>query len=171
MAFVVNSFPLIHIWSSELDQYWFRYWLVACPAPSQCLNQHSLIVKWTIRNKHKTEQTWNVNRIIQIFIRENAFQNVCGMTAILFRKRWFKCIRSFNHNAVHISVMCKNLVYWYHTYLWCRGCRGCILIVLIRLRFQKAKVFSSWHTTKYQSIEFICSFVYVSEIWPMDHVE
>ena len=51
----------------ELDRQWFRQWLVACSAPSHCLNQYLIIVNWTPANL-------NLNRII--FIQENAFENV-----------------------------------------------------------------------------------------------
>ena len=40
-----------HICISELGQHWFKYWLVACSAPSHYLNQWRLIVNWTLRNK------------------------------------------------------------------------------------------------------------------------
>ena len=44
----------------------------ACSAPSHYLNQCSLIVNWTPRNKLQ----WNLNQNPIIFIQENAFENV-----------------------------------------------------------------------------------------------
>ena len=44
------------------------------------LNQHWIIVNWTIRNKLQ----WNFNQSTKRFIHKNAFENtVCGMAAIL----------------------------------------------------------------------------------------
>ena len=40
-----------HICVRELGQHWLRQWLVACSAPSHCLNQCWLIVNWTPGNK------------------------------------------------------------------------------------------------------------------------
>ena len=49
---LVNSFPLVpHICVNELGRHWFRQWLVACLAPSHCLNQYCRIVNWTLGNK------------------------------------------------------------------------------------------------------------------------
>ena len=53
--------------------------------PTHYLNQCSLIVHRTLRNKLQ----WNLNRNSKIFIEENAFESiVCEMVAILFRGRW-----------------------------------------------------------------------------------
>ena len=38
-----------YICVNELGQHWFRKWLGACSAPSHYLNQHGLIVNWTLR--------------------------------------------------------------------------------------------------------------------------
>ena len=66
---------------------WFRLWLVAWPAPSHYLNQWWKIVDWTLRNK----LPWNFNRNSNIFIQENAFENVvCKMASILSRPQWVK---------------------------------------------------------------------------------
>ena len=55
----VNSpTPLVpHICVSESVQHWFRWWLVAYPAPSHYLKQCWFIVNWTLRNKLH----WNFN--------------------------------------------------------------------------------------------------------------
>ena len=56
-------------------------------APSHYLYQWCLIINW---NKLQ----WNLNQNTQIFIQENAFENVvCIMAAILFRAQWVKCDR------------------------------------------------------------------------------
>ena len=52
--------PLMpHICISEVGHHWFRQWLVACSAPSHCLNQCWLIINWALRNKLH----WNSNKI------------------------------------------------------------------------------------------------------------
>ena len=56
-----------------------------CAAPRHYLNQHWLIVNWTVRNKYRC----NLNQNKNIFIQENAFENiVCEMTAILSRPQY-----------------------------------------------------------------------------------
>ena len=49
----------------ETNQWWFRQWLVALPAPSHCLNHFWGIVNWTLRNILQ----WNFNRNWNIFIQ------------------------------------------------------------------------------------------------------
>ena len=59
--------PLVpHICVSKLGQHWFRQWLVACSAPSHCLDQCWLIVNWTLRNK----RYWNSIRNTKGFFHE-----------------------------------------------------------------------------------------------------
>ena len=63
----LTHIPLVpHICVGELGQHWFRYMyrLVACSAPSHCLNHCWLIVNWTPGNKFQ----WNLNRNYTIFI-------------------------------------------------------------------------------------------------------
>ena len=68
-----NSSPLVpHICVSELDQHWFRLWLVACSAPSHYLNQNWLMVNYSSGNKFRWNSNWNS----RIFINENAFEIV-----------------------------------------------------------------------------------------------
>ena len=99
--------PLVpHICVSELGQHWFRWWLVACSAPSHYPNQCSLIVNWTLRNKLH----WNSNRNCNILIDRNAFENaVCKMATILSRGIW-----------VNIITWVYPLVcgYYYITWIW-----------------------------------------------------
>ena len=66
-----------HICIINLSYHWFGQWLVAWLAQSHILNQCRLIVYWTFRNKFQKKLT--------IFIQRNAFENVCKMSAILFR--------------------------------------------------------------------------------------
>ena len=81
----LTHLPLVqHICVSQSGQHCFRLWLVAYSAPSHCLNQCSIIVNWTPRNKIK----WNINQNTKIFIHENASETiVCEMAAILSRGR------------------------------------------------------------------------------------
>ena len=54
-------------------------------APSHYLNQCSLMVNWTPRNKLQ----WNLNHNTKLSIQENAFKNVVyEISAILSRGRW-----------------------------------------------------------------------------------
>ena len=56
-------------------------------APSHYLNQCWNIVNWTLRNTLQ----WSFNRNSNIFIQENALQNVvCKMASILSRPQWVK---------------------------------------------------------------------------------
>ena len=48
---ILNVLLVPHIYVSGLDQHWFRYWLVACSAPSHYLKQCCLIFNETLRNK------------------------------------------------------------------------------------------------------------------------
>ena len=61
-----------HICVIELGQQWFRWWLVACSAPSHYLNQCWLIVNWALRNKVQL----NSNQNTKFLIHKNAFGNV-----------------------------------------------------------------------------------------------
>ena len=62
-------------------------WLVAWPALSHYLNQCWNIVNWTPVH----EIQWNLNPNSNIFIQENAFENVVWkMAAILSRHQWVK---------------------------------------------------------------------------------
>ena len=98
---------LPHISVSELGQRWFRWWLVVYSAPSPYLNQCWVIVNWTRRNKLQ----WNFNQNTNVFIQENASENiVCGMAAILpkGRGRWVKLDNYCNMDCADSScfVMC-----------------------------------------------------------------
>ena len=54
----------------ELGQHWLKYLLVTCSAPSHCLNQSSLIINWTLKNKFK----WNLNPYMKFFIMKMHFK-------------------------------------------------------------------------------------------------
>ena len=62
-------------------------WLVAYSASSHYVNVCWNIVNWTLGNKLQ----WNFNRSSNIFIQENAFENVvCEKASILF---WPQCVK------------------------------------------------------------------------------
>ena len=63
-AITLTHLPLVlHICVSESGQHWFRLWLVAYSAQSHYLNQCSLIVSWTLRNKLQ----WNSDHNTKLF--------------------------------------------------------------------------------------------------------
>ena len=65
---------------TDLGQYWFMQYLVACLAPSHHLNQRWIIFDWTLERKPQ----WNFNQNT-LFFQVNAFDNVvCKMETILF---------------------------------------------------------------------------------------
>ena len=77
-----------HIYVSRLGHHQFKWWIVAWSAPSNYLKQWWIIVNWTHGNKLR----WICNRNSNIFIEENAFENVvCKMSAILCR---CQCVNS-----------------------------------------------------------------------------
>ena len=80
--------PLVpHICVGELGQPYFKYWLVACLAPSHYLNQCWVIVNGTLRNKLQ----WNFNQSSWIFIHRNAFEDIiCKIAAILSQPKYVK---------------------------------------------------------------------------------
>ena len=76
-----------HICVSQAYHHWFRWWLVAWPAPSHYLNQCWNIVNWTLGNKVQ----WKCDRNSYIFIQENALENVVWeMASILSRPQCLK---------------------------------------------------------------------------------
>ena len=77
---------LTQICVGDLAHHWFRWWLVACFAPSHCVNQCWNIVTSNRRNK----LSWNVVRNLNIFVHENAFQStVYRIASILSRVQCF----------------------------------------------------------------------------------
>ena len=106
---MLTHLPLVpHICVSELVQYWFRQWLVACSAPSHYLNQFWRIVNWTRGNKFHG----NSNRNSIIFIQENVFKlSSARMAALLSRRRWAKegQLRSWHTFASFVYEL-----YWTH---------------------------------------------------------
>ena len=84
-----------------MGHHWFRYWLVACSAPSHYLNQCWNGDNWTFRKKLQ----WNFNRNSNIFIHEIAFENVVWiMASILSRPQWVNSLR-LNDVYMHISQL------------------------------------------------------------------
>ena len=83
------------------NHHWFRWWLVAWSAPNHYLNQCWNIVNWTLRNKIQ----WNSNRNPNIFIQENALENVvCEMASISSRPQCINCFW-FLRMAIHVSII------------------------------------------------------------------
>ena len=76
--------------------------LVAWTAPSHYLNQCWNIVNWTLRDKLQ----WNFNRNSNIFIQENALENiVCEMASMLSRPQW--------HPSVFIGHLSGKTPQWH----------------------------------------------------------
>ena len=90
--------PLIFV--SELEQHWFRYRLVAFSAPSHYLNQCSLIINWTFRDKLK----WNLNQKTKFFIAK--WRPLCP-------RRDESTFSSFDFflNQIHITLYLCHLVF------------------------------------------------------------
>ena len=61
----------------KTNHHWFRWWLVAWTAPSHYLNHCWNIVNWALGNNLQ----WNFNPNSNIFIHENAFENVVSEMA------------------------------------------------------------------------------------------
>ena len=84
--FFVFSFPFNSLRPSDAymrqwtNHHWFRLWRAAGTASSLYLNQCWNIVDWTLRNKVQ----WNLNRNWNIFIQENAFENVVWKMSAIF---------------------------------------------------------------------------------------
>ena len=73
----------------QSNYHWFRRSLDAWTAPSHYLNQWWNIVNWTLRNKLQ----WHFNRNLNIFIQENALEDVvCEMASIFSRPQCVKQI-------------------------------------------------------------------------------
>ena len=83
----------------------------ACSAPSHYLNQCWFIVNWTLRNRPQ----WNFNRNSNIFIEENAFENVVWkMAAILSRTQCCPIAWEFPANTQrnkHVIITSKRPFY------------------------------------------------------------
>ena len=88
----LTHLPLVpHICVSELGHHLFRWWLVACSAPSHYLNKCWFTINWTTRNTFQ----WNLNRNFIIFIQQKHLKmSSAKMAAILSRGRWIneKCL-------------------------------------------------------------------------------
>ena len=79
---------------------------MAWPAPSHYLNQCWNIVNWTLRNKLQ----WNFNRNSNMFIQENAHENVvCEMASILCRPQCVNTLQKTNYTGVRSQI--SNWVY------------------------------------------------------------
>ena len=98
------------------NHHWFRKWLVAWTAPSHYLNHCWNIVNWALRNKFQ----WNFNRNSNIFIQENALENVvCEMASILFRPQ---CVNSSITSLHSIHIIAIKSFGCFHTHWWSVMC-------------------------------------------------
>ena len=80
--FLTHWGRVTHTCIGNLGHHWFRYLLVVFSVPCHYLNQCWNIVNWTLSNKLQL----NLNRNINIFVDENAYENVvCKIAAILSR--------------------------------------------------------------------------------------
>ena len=102
------DFFFTHWGFSNLDHHWLRYWLVAWSAPSHYLNQSWNIVNWNLGNKLQ----WNLKRNSNIFIQENAFENIWKMAAIL---SWPQCVKKFGHLFESSTCHTFHLLEWSHS--------------------------------------------------------
>ena len=96
---------MTHICVNKAGHHWFRYCLVAWPAPSHYLNQCWNIVNWTLGNKLQ----WNLNQSLHIFIHEKTLENVVRkMAAILSRPQCAKLRKARDHapNLVIVDLQC-----------------------------------------------------------------
>ena len=88
---------------------WFTQWLVAWAVPTHCLNQCWNIVNWTLWTNFS-----DILIEIQIFIEENAFENVVWeLPATLARSQ-----------CVKLSLADGNHMMWYRNWYqyWSRCC-------------------------------------------------
>ena len=114
-AFAVLYWCLIHC--GLVTSWWHRSGstlalVMAWTAPSHYLNQCWNIVNWTLGNKLQ----WNFNRNSNIFIQQNAFENVvCKMVSILSWPRLnvlrrFHCTNKLRCPMLqHYSIWCLTL--------------------------------------------------------------
>ena len=56
--------------------------------PTYCLNQYRVIVNWTIGNNFQANFKQNTN----IFSQENTSENVCNISAIMYRHQRDNCV-------------------------------------------------------------------------------
>ena len=97
---------LTQICVGYLVHHWLRWWLVACFAPSHCVNQCWSIVTSNRRNK----LSWNSARNLNIFIHENAFQStVYRIASILYR---VQCVNA-PIRAVQCDKTTKNIALFF----------------------------------------------------------
>ena len=100
------------IWVSKIILTGSDNGLVTWSAQSHYLNQCWNIVNWTLRNKFEWNCNWNSN----LFIHENALENICQMVSISSRSQ-----------CVKICFMCYSCHWWnvcnmvsYDEIAWCQ---------------------------------------------------
>ena len=76
----------MHICVDNLGHHWFRYWLVACSAPSHYLNQYWNIVSCTLGNGLHWNFNWNLDILIQINAKSRPF--CLGLNVLRVQAGW-----------------------------------------------------------------------------------
>ena len=110
------AFPLVpHTCVSVLGYHWFRWWLVACSAPSHCLNQCCLFVNRTLGNKFQ----WNSNL--------NAIHSIQNMHSIMLSilaafLSGPLCVKAAPHDRTSYFIRCRTLNSEAHVSLFYYGC-------------------------------------------------
>ena len=110
------AFPLVpHTCVSVLGYHWFRRWLVACSAPSHCLNQCCLFVNRTLGNKFQ----WNSNL--------NAIHSIQNMHSIMLSilaafLSGPLCVKAAPHDRTSYFIRCRTLNSEAHVSLFYYGC-------------------------------------------------
>ena len=95
---------LTHCYALQTHFSTAREWLVAWTAPSHYLNQCWDIVNWILGNKLQ----WNFNHNSNIFIQENAFENVvCEMASILSQPQ---CVNT--RDVTPLQMHWNSLSFW-----------------------------------------------------------
>ena len=76
-------------------------------APSHYLNQCCRLINWTLSNKFQ----WNLNLNSNIFIKENAFENIiCEMVTILSRGKWVNSLAHGRCGSDYKSIIFKRII-------------------------------------------------------------
>ena len=89
------------------DHHWFWSWIVTCSAPSLYLNQ------CCFRQSYPWEHNlMNFGRNWNIFIQENAFENVLSQMAVILSRPQFVEILEFNQFIRRIYSFSPFIVQW-----------------------------------------------------------
>ena len=78
-------------WVNEQCHRWFRWWLVACSAPSNYLSQWAPLVYFHFGLSEQISKKFKQYTLT--FIQGNAFEYICQMATML---SWSRCVNSFH---------------------------------------------------------------------------